>query len=460
MRHPDFDVCVIGAGPAGLGFAHRWIETQAPGRLLLVEAGPGALERFCTVQEMRGCRKVEPCHVVAGIGGASGLAGGKLSEYPAGRGLAVLMGDAVERELDNSISHLGPYLPLVRPNDDEQQLAAELTHYRGLNYELRHYRANKYAQTDLVSAWAQIAREIESAGAQVMTNTRAAAISRGPNGVEVTLDTGATEKTITAVSAVIATGRSGGEFVSGLTPRHPQYPQHPLDIGVRIEFPAECWPDLDAVHNDLKLHFGNARTFCTSKSGWISPYRFRDFMLLEGRTDSVERSSWSNLAITIRSELPAEEVISEMRVSLLAQGPGSTLRQPIQDYLACTPTEPHLSREPSASFSYWRWGDINALFPSAVAQQLRDAVRRFVRDVLPPAAAENAHVFGPEIDYYWATLPHRDVELGVWSAGDVTGAYRGILQANAAGRFLVSEVEEYVSTVRSAPARSITEACS
>lgn len=454
MTYPDFDVCVIGAGPAGLGFARKWIETQPPERLLIVEAGPGARDRFCTVQEMRGCRKVEPCHVVAGVGGASGLAGGKLSEYPAGRGLAVLMGDEVERELDHSMSHLEPYLPLARPNEDEEQLASEFRHYSNLNYELRHYRANKYAQTDLVSAWTKIAREVELAGGQVMTDTRAVAISRGSSGLEVTLKSGATAKTITALSAVIATGRSGGEFVSGLEVQHPQ---HPLDIGVRIEFPAACWPDLDAVHNDLKLHFGNARTFCTSKSGWISPYRFRDFMLLEGRTDSVERSSWSNLAITIRSELPAEEVISGMRASLLAQGPGSTLRQPIQDYLASTPTDSHLSREPNASFSYWRWGDINALFPSSLAQQLRDAVRMFARDVLPPAAAAKAHVFGPEIDYYWATLPHRDVEQGVWSAGDVTGAYRGILQANAAGRFLVSEVEEYLSTVRSKHTGSITE---
>lgn len=437
----DFDVCVIGAGPAGLGFARKWAETQTTERLLIVDAGPEAGDRFCTVQEARGCRKVDPCHVVSGIGGASGLAGGKLSEYPAGRGLAVVTGGDVAGHLKRSMAELQRYVPLVIPQGDEQSLASATRHYDDLNYELRHYRANKYAQADLSSAWETIAGEVRSLGGRVMTSTRALAIARGTSGLEITLRNGVEEHIVSAKAVVVATGRSGDDLVEGLTTGHPQ---HPLDVGVRIEFPAACWPELDAVHNDLKLHFGNARTFCTSKSGWISPYKFGDFMLLEGRTDSSEVSSWSNLAITVRTDLPAEELIASMRSAVLAQGPGSTIRQPIGDYLAMSATNPGRMREPRASFSYWRWGDVNALFPQGIARELRDAVERFSREVLPTAAAANAHVFGPEVDYYWGSVPHRDIMPGVWSAGDVTGAYRGILQAYTAGRYLVQEIEEYI----------------
>lgn len=443
MTQTDFDVCVIGAGPAGLGFAQAWARRNAGGRLLVLDAGPMVGDRFCTVQDLRGCRRADPCHVLAGVGGASGLAGGKLSEYPAGRGLSILVGDRVEHELKQSMNHLEKHLSIQRAAGGNARLELETQRYRDLSFELRHYPANKYAQADLTSAWSSIVREVISAGGTVLTGTRATSIQSRTGGLSVATLRGTEERVFSTRTVVLATGRSGGDLVTEYGVGHQQ---HALDVGVRIEFPAASWPDLDAVHNDLKLHFGDARTFCTSKSGWISPYKYGDIMLLEGRTDSAIRSPWSNLAITIRTESPVEDVVAGMRTALLAQGPGSSLRQPLSDYLAGRATHRDTQREPGASFSYWRWGDINALFPETLAQRLRDAVRAFSANVLPPAAAEEAHVFGPEIDYYWKTIPHRTTTPGIWAAGDVTGAYRGILQAYTAGRYLVSEVQDYILT--------------
>lgn len=448
MIQADFEVCVIGAGPAGLAFAQRWVEDPGRGALLLVEAGQAPGSRACTVQHFRGCRKVEPCHVTTGIGGASGLAGGKLSEYPAGRGLSVLMGDHVQRELAASLQRLESFIPLIRPELEQERLRKATRQLSELSYELRHYQANKYAQPDIIRAWESIMGEITARGGQVLTGTRAVDVRTPVEGHVVRLVGATGEREIRARAVIITTGRTGAELIDGLRIEHAQ---HPLDVGVRIEFPASCWPDLDAVHGDLKLHFDDARTFCTSKAGWISPYRYQDFMLLEGRTDSSVASKWSNLAITVRCDLPAGQVMAEIRSALRARGPGSSIRQPLDDFLAGV-VIPRSTREPEASFSYWRWGDVNALLPATISDRLREAVRRFASEVLPPAAAQAAHVFGPEVDYYWSTIPHRNSRPGLWAAGDVTGAYRGILQAYAAGRFLVKEVERYLESDTSVPA--------
>jgi uncharacterized FAD-dependent dehydrogenase len=437
----EFDICIVGAGPAGLGFAQEWVSRFGGERILIVEAGPEIESRRCTVQELRGCRKVMPCHVTSGIGGSSGLAGGKLSEYPAGRGLSAIMGAAAPDELKESMLRLAPYIPTTPAPLEADRLKVESERYRALSYELRHYPANKYSQTDLMSAWAAISAELRAAGVEIRTDSRVVDVHQVPQGgFEVRVETDSISAIVTAKSVMLASGRAGSDLANSLGAKESS---HPLDVGVRIEFPAALWPDLDAVHGDLKLHFDNARTFCTSKAGWISPYRFQDFMLLEGRTDSDKKSSWSNLAITIRTAAAPTAVIDQIRESTLRQGPGSSIRQALADYVLDTPSERE-SREPSASFSYWRWGDVNDLFPVEIAQELRAAVSRFSTEVMPRQAAEEAFVFGPELDYYWPTLPHRSEVPGLWAVGDVTSDYRGTLQAYAAGRYMTTEVAAFL----------------
>ena len=441
MTEQTFDVCVIGAGPAGLGFITEWVRRVGRGRVLLVEAGTDIESRFCTVQSLRGCRKVTPCQVTSGVGGASGLAGGKLSEYPAGRALTKLMGDSAELELIRSKEMMADFMSLSSAPIDAIRLEKERDYYRNLDYELRHYPANKYSQAQLMSAWGDMLRHAVSCGVEVRLQTRAASLEASGDGVKVRLLGPEGDSSVQAGAVLIATGRTGADLVQGVGSISAS---HPVDVGVRIEFPSKDWVDMDAFHGDLKLHFGNARTFCASKSGWISPYRHKDIMLLEGRTDDDNKSPWSNIAISVRTDQPPTEVFEHVRAASLLQGPGSSIRQPLQDYLGGKTTAA-ASREPRASFSYWRWGDINALFPSSIGDDIRAAVARFTSEVLPPVAARNAFVFGPEIDYYWDTLPHRGALPGVWSAGDVTGLYRGTLQAYTAGRYLVDEVAHHLA---------------
>jgi uncharacterized FAD-dependent dehydrogenase len=407
----------------------------------MIEAGEDVDSRFCTVQELKGCRKVNPCQVTSGIGGASGLAGGKLSEYPAGRALTSLMGDSTASEIRVSRDLLASYMTMIGSDVQIEALEREQDRYREMDFELRHYPANKYSQAGLKSAWSGVLQEARIAGVEVRLQTKATYLNPVDDGVEVTLEDLNGVSTVYARAVLIATGRTGSQLISTLPTTAPS---HAVDIGVRIEFPADKWPELDSVHGDLKLHFGNARTFCASKSGWISPYRHDGVMLLEGRTDSEQKSKWSNLAVSIRTVQDPTSIFAGVRDALLQQGPGSSIRQPLSDYLA-NRTSVQPTREPESSFSYWRWGDVNALLPDEISRDLRSAVDRFTTQVLPSPAAQEAFVFGPELDYYWATVAHRDQLPGVWSAGDVTGEYRGTLQAFTAGRYMAGEISRHLS---------------
>ena len=77
----DFDVIIVGGGPAGLFAAYRLSERQGL-RVLLLEKGKAAGKRRCPMHGKADCRKCKPCNILSGIGGAGLFSDGKLNFLP------------------------------------------------------------------------------------------------------------------------------------------------------------------------------------------------------------------------------------------------------------------------------------------------------------------------------------------------------------------------------------------
>ena len=77
-RKTDFDVVIVGAGPAGLFAAHHLCE-HSDLRVLVVDKGKGPLKRRCRINDYRECFKCKPCDILSGVGGAGLFSDGKLN---------------------------------------------------------------------------------------------------------------------------------------------------------------------------------------------------------------------------------------------------------------------------------------------------------------------------------------------------------------------------------------------
>jgi uncharacterized FAD-dependent dehydrogenase len=81
IHSEDFDVIIIGAGPAGLFAAYELAENSMF-KILIVEKGFDIDKRICKMKEFKHCLRCKPCHIMSGMGGAGGLSDGTINLRP------------------------------------------------------------------------------------------------------------------------------------------------------------------------------------------------------------------------------------------------------------------------------------------------------------------------------------------------------------------------------------------
>ena len=77
-----YDVIIIGAGPAGLFAAYELITKNKNLKVLLLDKGKKAENRFCPMTKTGKCVNCNPCNILSGYGGAGTFSDGKLNFIP------------------------------------------------------------------------------------------------------------------------------------------------------------------------------------------------------------------------------------------------------------------------------------------------------------------------------------------------------------------------------------------
>lgn len=451
----DYDVIIVGAGPAGI-FAALELARGDDMRLLMLEKGPPVEERECPAR-VTVCRKCSPCSITCGWGGAGAFSDGKLTLSPeVGGWLEEYIGRDRLIEFIDEADRI--WLEFGAPpelfGDDEKTAAwarkAVIADLQLIPMKLRHLGTDR-CRGVLTRIGERLRDRVE-----LRTGTEATGVLvEEGRAAGVRTSTG---EELTARAVILAPGREGAEWLANLLRSlGGEVRANAVDIGVRVEVPA---PVLEELTQDLYepklIYYSRAfedrvRTFCVNPHGEVCVERHGDVLTVNGHSYSDHRSELTNFAVLVNTRFtdPFRQPIAYGKyvarlANLLGEG---ILVQRLGDLeRGRRSTAERLSRSTiTPSLHDATPGDLSFVLPYRYLQDILEMLRALDR-LAPGVSSRNTLLYGVEVKFYSAR--HQldqslmTVVPGLYAVGDGAGVTRGLMQASVSGMIAARSILE------------------
>ncbi len=453
----NYDVIIVGAGPAGIFTALEIVSSGKGLKVLLLEKGGDIDERMChaTVNNTK-CKSCSDCHLLCGWGGAGAFSDGKLS-------LSKEVGGNLSRYVDNEtleglIAYADSiYMKYGAPDkvygsDDEKVEAVRQTAEKvGLTLvpaKIRHIGTDrcpgllKKIREDLNSkidiTFFRDVKKILVEGNKV-------------NGIETR--NGYVKH---ADFVVLSPGREGALWLEreakkmGLS-----LLKNPVDIGVRVELPASVLEPLTKVSYEPKLIYhtkkfnDRIRTFCVNPFGEVVKEYVKGVWSANGHSYSNKKTENTNFALLVSTHFtePFDEphlygrYIARL-ANLLGDG---VILQRLGDLQAGRRSNPARIRrgkvKPTLNDAVP--GDLSFVLPHRYITNILDMLKTMDK-IAPGVNSPHTLLYGVEVKFYSRQLKlgsNLETEIeNLFAVGDGAGVSRGLIQASASGIIAAREI--------------------
>ena len=453
----NYDVIIVGAGPAGIFTALEMLKLGSDKKILIVEKGRAIENRSCPKSKTKKCISCKPyCHITTGFSGAGAFSDGKLSlSYEVGGDLPMLIGEELAQETINYTDSIyldfgaDPHIEGVGNPEEVKEIRkrAIKAGLKLVDCPIRHLGTEKaqeiyYAiEQYLIKGGVDIRFGCECSDVIIKDG-----VCKG-----VILREGGKEVECFADHTVIATGRRGADWLEDLcTKQGVEHLPGTVDIGVRVEIRNEIMETVNDVLYESKLigypqPFKNkVRTFCQNPGGFVSQENYdNDLAVVNGHSYKDLKSPNTNLAILCSHNFSVpfnQPILYAKKVGELTNmlGDGHIMVQRFGDILDGKRTwERELSRSnvrptlPDAVA-----GDITSAMPYRAMTNIINFIQA-VDHVVPGFAATETLLYSPELKFY-SNRVKMDTDFntnvrGLHCLGDSSGWTRGLMMASVMG---------------------------
>jgi len=453
-----YDLVIIGAGPAGIFTAYEAIKLNPTLKIRILEKGLSLSSRQCPITsgKTKKCVHCSHCSIMHGFGGAGAFSdgkynitnnfGGKLYDH-IGEDRAIKLMEYVD-SINMNFGGEGTKL-YSTTNSKLKKLALQ----HGLNLldaKVRHlgtdvnFNVLQNLYNHLISKGVEI-----SFGADVQTIKR-----DGLYPFKITtlhedmVDD--YETTIYSDKLVIAAGRSGSKWIGKVCSQLGiKTTSNKVDIGVRVELPAEIFEHITSDVYESKLVFKTekysdlVRTFCMNPNGIVVTENTRGIITANGHSysDKGKHTNNTNFALLVSNHFtePFEnsneygESIARLSNMLgggllvqqfgdLIKGQRSTKKRMEKGFV-----KPTLDATP---------GDLSLVLPK---RQLDDIIEMiYALDKIAPGTANpDTLLYGVEVKFYNSEVEvDENLETkikGLYIIGDGSGVTHSLSHASASG---------------------------
>jgi len=446
----EYDVIIVGGGPAGL-FASYYLGKNTDLRILLIEKGKNVPNRNCPINDDLACVQCKPCNILSGIGGAGLFSDGKLNYIPKlgktdlTQFMSLRAASALIDETESIFNRFDMDGP-VYPTDMEgaKNIRKEAKRY---GIDLLLIKQKHLGSESLPGHIAQMTEYIKSKGVKIHTSetVREVVVKNGRvKGVKTN------RGTYHAAAVILAPGRVGAEWMGQIAEKNGIGVTHRgIEVGVRVEVHNDIMQDLcDIIYDpaffiQTRKYDDQTRTFCTNPGGFVTLENYSDFVCVNGHAYRQRKSENTNFAflskVVLTEPVTDNQSYGESIGSLATLiGGGKPLLQRFGDLKRGRRSTWNRVKkgfiEPTLTNVVC--GDIAMALPERILTNLSEGLEK-LNLVVPGVANDETLLYAPEIKFFARqveTSPQLETKIkGMYVAGDGPGVAGNIVSAAATG---------------------------
>lgn len=467
----DYDVIVIGAGPAGI-FTALELDRMAPDKkVLIVDSGSAIDRRACPARTSGECAHCKTCNIMNGWAGAGAFSDGKLSlSEEVGGNITDYMSVDKARELicytDNIYLRYGAPDQVFGRNDkfaEKVSYQARRENIQLIPCPVRHM-GTEYSYEVLREMYRYLSQRPNF---KFMEHTTAESIlveNGKAEGVWVSVRNGE-RRLLRSRYVVAAPGRGGAKWLARIAQENNlSTTNNEVDIGVRVEVPNAVMDHLTKNLYEAKLVYysdtfeNKVRTFCMNPGGIVSEEHYDGddggIAVVNGHSyaDEDKHSDNTNFALLVSTKFtePFNQPIEYGRYiaklgnmltggGIMVQRLGDLLLGRRTDYtrLKKSTTVPTLKNAVP--------GDLSFVLPHRHLTSIVESLKAFDK-LAPGLYSKNTLLYGVEVKFYSSKVSvteHFETAIkNLYAIGDGAGITRGLMQASVTGVVVARDIAE------------------
>ncbi len=450
-----YDVIIIGAGPGGIFAAYELMKNAPLLNVAIFESGHSLDKRTCPIDgtKIKGCIKCKTCSIMSGFGGAGAFSdgkynitndfGGSLHEHIGKNEAIELMKyvDTLNMQYGGKgtkmYSTAGTHLKKLCLQNKLNLLDAQVRHLgTDINYVVleNFYNILKEKVTFYFDTPVE---DLKKIGEEFHVFTK--------------------HDKHSCKNVIVSVGRSGSSWMEKVCYKLDiPTKSNRVDIGVRVELPAEIFSNLTDELYESKIVYrtekfeDNVRTFCMNPNGIVVNENTNGIVTVNGHSyeDNAKKTKNTNFALLVAKHFSepfrdsngyAESIarLSNMlgggvivqRFGDLIRGRRSTDKR-IEE---CS-TQPTLSATP---------GDLSLVLPKRILDGIIEMIYALDK-VAPGTANDDTLLYGVEVKFYNMEVDideNLETRLkGMYVIGDGSGVTHSLSHASASGIYVARRI--------------------